>query len=269
MEPLQISQLATLNFDVRRIYCGKWTYAPMAKTDFSVKGRPQNLLCVILSGNRTYVSESKTVTFPKGSVLFIPNGTHYISYPFPTKDEPCTVISAGFDLVDEAGDLIQLEHGIYDEWGMHQDIAALLETLNRTVLETPYHVIKKKVLLLRILSAIIFHGAGNGPSRRALKPAISFILEHYCENLPIKAYADACHMSESYFRKKFVEHIGKSPLEYRNELRFARARTMYTEGHSTQEIAEAVGFCDANYLAKIYKKRYGHSLKEDCDLDFI
>jgi shikimate dehydrogenase len=56
--------------------------------------------------------------------------------------------------------------------------------------------------------------------------------------------------------------IGVSPIEYRNELRFAKAEQLYQSGNSIKEIAEAVGFCDEVFFSKLYKKRFGTSMKK-------
>ena len=88
----------------------------------------------------------------------------------------------------------------------------------------------------------------------------------YKENLPIKAYAEKCNLSESYFRKKFSDILGKSPVEYRNELRFTEARRLYRRNYSTEEIAEALGFCDSRYMLKLYRRHTGKSLKKDAEI---
>ena len=71
------------------------------------------------------------------------------------------------------------------------------------------------------------------------------------------------------FRKKFTEYTGRSPIQYRNELRFAEARRLYSEGLSINEIACELGFFDAGYFSKLYKKANGHSLKSEMDKGMI
>lgn len=171
-----------------------------------------------------------------------------------------------FRLFDKDNEEILLEPGIHaDRSASFGATSELFEELIHCIQENPNHIIKHKTLLLQILSLMIFGNEPKHAAKSMVSPALSFILQHYCENLPVKVYADQCHMSESYFRKKFVEFVGKSPLEYRNELRFAKARKMHAEGYSMHEIADSVGFFDTNYFSKLYKKRHGHSLREEKD----
>ena len=96
-----------------------------------------------------------------------------------------------------------------------------------------------------------------------IKAAVEFINKHYKENLSIKLYADECNLSESYFRKKFREYFGKSPIDYRNQLRFAEAKRLYQNNYTTQEIAENLGFYDSGYMLKLYKRKMNRTLKAD------
>ena len=64
-------------------------------------------------------------------------------------------------------------------------------------------------------------------------------------------------------RRHFSEHTGMTPLEYRDHLRFTEAKFLLSCGMTVTKAAEQVGFCDASYLRRIYKKRTGHALSED------
>ena len=65
-------------------------------------------------------------------------------------------------------------------------------------------------------------------------------------------------MSVSNLAHKFKNAIGVSPIEYCNLLRLARAKKQLEETNlSLDEIAAANGFCDSNYLGRLFKKHYG------------
>ena len=121
--------------------------------------------------------------------------------------------------------------------------------------------------MLRLLLAIAQDVKGAPPA--VLIPAFDMLNTRYRENLSVKEYADKCHMSESHFRKKFTEYTGKSPIQYRNELRFAEARRLYLDGATMSEIANEVGFFDAGYFSKMYKKSNGHLLSSESSKDMI
>ena len=78
-----------------------------------------------------------------------------------------------------------------------------------------------------------------------------------CE-LSIEEIAKACNVSACYFRRLFKEYSGKSPLEYRMELRLNMAMKMLESGESTLEyIAEALGFESTSYFCRVFKKKFG------------
>ena len=79
---------------------------------------------------------------------------------------------------------------------------------------------------------IFDHMANDLPTDRSagqLSNAVDFISAHFRENLPISDYAAACSFSESYFRWRFIERFGISPIDYRNDLRFREVRRMCSE----------------------------------------
>lgn len=261
MSALSVSHLATLDFHVQNLSA----YTPYPHRETEWKEYPHNLLLFVMSGHKRYVTEHETFTASEGTMLLIPRGTGFCSQAVDPK-EGYREIGVCFDLLDKDNREILLESGIHTDWNASFGTTSeLFEELTNCIQESPDHIIKHKSLMLQILSLMIFGDELKHAAKSVISPAITFILKHYCENLPIKTYADQCHMSESYFRKKFVEFVGKSPLEYRNELRFAKARKMHAEGYSMHEIADSIGFFDTNYFSKLYKKHHGHSLREEKD----
>ncbi len=78
-----------------------------------------------------------------------------------------------------------------------------------------------------------------------------------CE-LTVEEIAQACNVSTCYFRRLFKEYAGKSPLEYRMELRLNMAKSMLESGESTLEyISEALGFESTSYFCRIFKRKFG------------
>ncbi len=65
-------------------------------------------------------------------------------------------------------------------------------------------------------------------------------------------------MSVSAYTKKFRETTGLSPLDYCINLRIERARRLLIETDaSISGIAFQTGFCDSNYLIKLFRRRHG------------
>ena len=80
------------------------------------------------------------------------------------------------------------------------------------------------------------------------------------QNFSINDAARKSNMSVSSFAHKFKETVGISPVGYGILLRLERSRKMLENtDKSIEEIAIANGFCDGNYLGRLFRKRYGMS----------
>ena len=81
---------------------------------------------------------------------------------------------------------------------------------------------------------------------------------HPEEKIDLENLAKKNGMSVSKLAHKFKDIIGIPPLEYCNQLRLARVHRQLEETNmSLNEIAAANGFCDSNYLGRLFKKKYG------------
>ena len=70
-------------------------------------------------------------------------------------------------------------------------------------------------------------------------------------------------MSEVNFRRMFKEYTGRSPIEYRNDIRLSRARAMLlSREFNVAETAEICGFSNLSFFIRLYKKRFGHTPKK-------
>jgi len=88
-----------------------------------------------------------------------------------------------------------------------------------------------------------------------LRPVVTYIGEHFTEKIYIEKLADMISVSPDYFTKMFKDSIGKTPIDYINGLRVNYAMKLLCESEmSMAEIAEKIGFCNANYFHKIFKQ---------------
>lgn len=74
----------------------------------------------------------------------------------------------------------------------------------------------------------------------------------------LPALAKMAGLSQSGLAKKFKAAMGVSPLDYCISLRMESVRKLLLEtDHSIGEIAFRTGFCDSNYLVKMFHRQYG------------
>ena len=263
-----LSQLIYSDFDLKNITVNKVTAPYFNEVNYLEKGRTQNLLHFMVSGGREYLVNNQRFTVPAGSVLFIPDKTAYCTKIVDSDKENYSGISICFDMVQSPHEKLIITSDVYYEWGGNiSKVIDYFKDIEQMFSDSSMSVLRLKVKLFQLIYSLCGSDINTSRNSDLIKPALVFIAEHYNENLPVSVYAEKCRISESYFRKKFLECTGMSPLDYRNELRLNEAKRMYQKNYNLQEIAEKVGFNDAGYLSKVYKRYTGSSLK--CDAKYV
>ncbi len=95
-----------------------------------------------------------------------------------------------------------------------------------------------------------------------IEPAIRNIRDNYQKSFSIDGLSKLCTVSKYHFCRIFKEVMGMSAIQYINYYRLKIADAMLQNSDkSINEIAETVGFEDASYFSKLYKKTFGASPK--------
>lgn len=90
-----------------------------------------------------------------------------------------------------------------------------------------------------------------------------FISERYAADLSVDTAAAAFGYSEGHFCKLFKQYFGTSFVSYLTEYRISAAeRLLLTGDLSVREICEKVGYEDANYFSKVFRRIAGKSPSE-------
>lgn len=257
-------KLLYTDFDIRNITIYPTFFSNGTSTDHTKNARKKNLLHLITCGFRKYYFEGREMDMPMDSLILIPDNTHYLSVAYCSPENKCGGIGICFDVFLPNGDIFQLKPGIYSNWNTSpQHYRKYVYHLQKAFQSPSHSIMEIKIYLYRLLHDLITNIIETDSSYSMIEPAIHYLAKHYTQNCPVKTYADQCQLSESYFRKKFTECMGMSPIEYRNKLRFQTARLLYQDNKTLQEIAELTGFCDEKHFMKSYKRANGTSIKKD------
>lgn len=144
---------------------------------------------------------------------------------------------------------------------MPDDLAATLSVLEGDDLTQQEMAISIRNLLAEWMSAV----DAQPPARmqRIRMEIERYIQQHFSEDLSIKQVAHEMHYSEPYFSKLFSRCFHRNFVSYLTDIRMQAARDLLAGSmQSIRDISMTVGFSDANYFAKVFRKTYGVSPTE-------
>ena len=96
-------------------------------------------------------------------------------------------------------------------------------------------------------------------AQQSLDAVLEYIGEHYRERITVSDLCRIFHYSRPSLFMHFKNELNQGITSYINELRLEKSKTLLQENHSIKETAGLVGFEDANYFSRIFKKNYGIS----------
>lgn len=92
-----------------------------------------------------------------------------------------------------------------------------------------------------------------------MKRVLEYISNHFSEKITISVMARFSHLSNQHFCRIFKSYTGKTLIEFLTELRLEQADFLIKKTDlPITGIPELTGFCNGNYFARVYKKKYGH-----------
>jgi transcriptional regulator GlxA family with amidase domain len=86
------------------------------------------------------------------------------------------------------------------------------------------------------------------------------IHRHYREQLSLPTLAELCRMTPNYLARRFKARFGAPPIAYQHRLRIHAAATLLrTTDHPVKHIAELVGFGDAYFFSRTFRRHQGEA----------
>jgi len=99
--------------------------------------------------------------------------------------------------------------------------------------------------------------------KRLVTEARQYLVEHCHEMISLEALAKRHHVSPFRLSRSFTREFGVSITDMLTMIRVERAKDMFNQGSlSIKEVAIRVGFADANYFAKVFRRVCGFSPME-------
>lgn len=226
-------------------------------TRFTFKnGRGKHGIIYVSKGrvSDSFAGAYENIDLTEGELLFIPKGVYYT----------CTYLDDGTETK-----IIQFdtENGKLPEYLQRPrklEIPSAREKIDAFLVPLKSQPFYYMSCLYELLWQIDERYSGIPRKYKKLQSAINEMLANSEKNMPISYYAGLCDMSEVNFRRLFREYTGKTPIEYRNDMRLQKARVKLQSGeYNVSEAAECSGFSNLSFFIKLYKKKYGHTPKKE------
>ncbi len=221
-------------------------------------GRPRYGILYLWAGEATFFCEDETIVAGEKDLVFVPKG---MRYRMRYTAHSTTFVLVDFDLADGDGPLFSERIAVLLKDDDRSRLAGLMTDFELAGPgKTSSSVLRRKELFYRLMGWIVSARGGSAGTQGVIAAGVRLLETTYLENLPVSAYAQASHCSESAFRRAFSKRYGISPVRYRNRLRLERAKELLQEGSFTvAEAAWASGFENVGYFCRSFRAYTGYT----------
>lgn len=208
-------------------------------------------LTFLISGEMVYYVNNVKYALSSGDIIYVPAGSlrrretgeclnDYVSINFHS-DSPLDI------------NIVQMQ-------GINDQVKHLLNYFESAYYSPAKDLQKKLKLALETLLLQLDDNANNAYQSSLSSEIISYIHRHYANKITLEDISKATFYSAAYCENEFKKTTGKSIINYLIDVRIGEAKKLLAESSmSCAGIAAAVGFDDANYFSRIFKKRTGYS----------
>lgn len=230
-------------------------------TAYLKKPRNRNGLSLICSPVEVHYTLPDGTKFSagQGDVVYLPNQLAY-SVSFHKGGKDVDIYTINFLLYDRVGNEVRLAEAprVFHGAATQSAIAVAAELADACLLGGS--ALKKQALLLRLLDVLQGFFERHSEDFYPIRRGVTLLMKEWDKNEKIAKYAAECGISERNFYACFKKWCGKTPVDYRNEIRMSAATSLLKRSNlSVAEIAFKTGFEDPYYFSRIFKKSTGLS----------
>ena len=224
------------------------------------EGRLDYYLLYLLEGKLKVYTDENGFECEGGDFVIFPPGTPYkYSHEGGTSLHYAWVHFTGRDAEDI---LREYKLPLYPERGSVTDAGAVVPRIQTFLAACAERALFKEAELQILFNRLLLSVARavSGENKRLLKKSVSYINSYYNTEIKIPSLARMENLSVSRYNALFREMMGLSPTEYIIRTRCAFASELLrATSLSVGEISCTVGYADAHFFSRIFKKSVGVS----------
>ena len=215
-----------------------------------------NTLSYKISGVTEYISEGNTIVTSPGKVVYMSAGAQFrtnvvepgeyieVRYLSPNADPPCVELFYGFNAAEMEAAFTGAAASYSDK-----DDAAYFKS----------QIFLNRIFLLIAQSSNTYLSRHN---RELLAPAIEYMKEHIRDpDFSVSRLVALSGVSDTYFRRLFSAFFHMTPQRYiiNERIYYAKQLLFHEPDIPIQMLSEYVGYNDAFYFSRLFKKVTGES----------
>lgn len=221
--------------------------------DYTNICRPNYGIMLVKNGTIEFVTPSETIYAQNGDMVFLPKNAYYKAV-FRIDLGMVDNLLINFETTGILTNCVKPKLILKNVYSTYVDLFESIFESGKNI-DASYRC---NGLLYLLLDSILNTKNELSDTDKLMSNAKKLLLHN--ENLSINEIARRCCLSESGFRKIFTENEGCSPSVYRNTEKILTAKYLLESTEkSVAEISEELGFFDAAYFCKIFKKYEGIS----------
>ena len=220
------------------------------------EGRSWSAIAFRSSGQSQFESNDKTYLAEEGSVLYIPSG---VSFLRKGSAEELIIIHIKCYGDTESIEVIKPK----DTASVADAFNAIYEEWHSKKIGSDYRC---TAMLYALLSQLNLQSTNSLPPYQSamILPGVNMINSDFSNPaLTVKRLADACNISEEYFRALYKMEYVVSPHAAICERRIKKAKRLLRTGYfSVSEVAEECGFPNPKYFSVLFREKTGTSPRD-------
>ncbi|MFE5318030.1 helix-turn-helix domain-containing protein [Paenibacillus sp. NPDC056579] len=226
--------------------------------------KPYHLFMFVDKGSCAYRIAGERYVLEKGDILFIPEGMERVG-------EAVTEHAHSKYSAHWIGDGLLRHFPQFEQSASKFQASSLYSYLQRAFTQMhqlwlkkdPYYAPQCEGMLLEVMARVHQEQVADhysGKQLRVVRQVRDYILQYYQEPLSIEELAHLTKRSASHLITSFKKHYGLAPMEYMHRIRIQKAQELLLETDFGMEtIAVELGYCDAPYFNRMFKKLTGVS----------